>query len=281
MSSTQSEGTPAVGFLIMAFTNETAADDALKAMKEAKAQKQFYFEDAAVIRQDSEGKVHYQETGDMHTGKGAGAGALVGGILGILGGPAGIALGASAGAAIGAAAAHGDAGFRDESLKTVGVALRPGTSAVTAITSHEFLRAVQKQVSEADIRRFVSGLASEISSKLEEGKSVALGVLLAENLLVFKEVAADENSTQVVGMAITDEAVVAGAAMVTADRVDYEVGIATEQGALVETGVVTEEGAVVADVIVTNKALDQGESVSKTAPKAIADESTPKETSDE
>lgn len=253
MNDTQTQGVSAVGFLIMAFTEETAGDEALKAMKEAKKQNQFYFENAAVIRQDAKGKVHYQETGDMRMGKGAGAGALIGGVLGILGGPAGIAIGASAGAAIGAAASHGDAGFRDESLKTVGLALKPGTSAVTAITSDAFLRAVQKQVPVEDIRRVVSNLAAEISAKLDEGKSVALGLILAETGLAFKEVAVDENSAEVVGLAITDDAVVAGAAVATADRVDYEIAAATEEGAVVEVGAVTKEGALIVDDVVTNE----------------------------
>lgn len=253
MNDTQTQGVAAVGFLIMAFTEETAGDEALKAMKEAKKQNQFYFENAAVIRQDAKGKVHYQETGDMRMGKGAGAGALIGGVLGILGGPAGIAIGASAGAAIGAAASHGDAGFRDESLKTVGLALKPGTSAVTAITSDAFLRAVQKQVPVEDIRRVVSNLAAEISAKLDEGKSVALGLILAETGLAFKEVAVDENSAEVVGLAITDDAVVAGAAVATADRVDYEIAAATEEGAVVEVGAVTKEGALIVDDVVTNE----------------------------
>lgn len=253
MNDTQTQGVAAVGFLIMAFTEETAGDEALKAMKEAKKQNQFYFENAAVIRQDAKGKVHYQETGDMRMGKGAGAGALIGGVLGILGGPAGIAIGASAGAAIGAAATHGDAGFRDESLKTVGLALKPGTSAVTAITSDAFLRAVQKQVPVEDIRRVVSNLAAEISAKLDEGKSVALGLILAETGLAFKEVAVDENSAEVVGLAITDDAVVAGAAVATADRVDYEIAAATEEGAVVEVGAVTKEGALIVDDVVTNE----------------------------
>lgn len=252
MNDTQTQGVAAVGFLIMAFTEETAGDEALKAMKEAKKQNQFYFENAAVIRQDAKGKVHYQETGDMRMGKGAGAGALIGGVLGILGGPAGIAIGASAGAAIGAAATHGDAGFRDESLKTVGLALKPGTSAVTAITSDAFLRAVQKQAPVEDIRRVVSNLAAEISAKLDEGKSVALGLILAETGLAFKEVAVDENSAEVVGLAITDDAVVAGAAVATADRVDYEIAAATEEGAVVEVGAVTKEGALIVDDVVTD-----------------------------
>jgi len=261
MSNEQTQGVPAVGFLVMAFTDEKAGDEALKAMKEAKKQKTFYFEDAAVIRQDTAGKVHYQETGDMRMGKGAGIGALVGGILGVLGGPVGVAAGASAGAALGAAAAHGDSGFRDESLKTVGLALKPGTSAVTAITSDAFLRAVQQQVSVEDIRRVVSNLAAEISARLNQGKSVAMGLILAETGLAYKEVAVDENSAEVVGLAITDDAVLAGAAVVTAEGAAYQVAAATEEGAFVESGVVTKEGALIVDDVVTA----EGEMVAATA----------------
>ena len=161
MSDTQQQGVPAVGFLVMAFTDEVAADQVLDAMKQAKKQGQFYFEDAAVIRQDAQGKVHYHETGEMGAGKGAGIGALVGGIVGVLGGPVGVALGAGVGAAVGAAAS-GDKGFRNESLGTVGVALKPGTSAIAAITSHDFLRAVQKQVPIEQTRAAVSNLAAEL-----------------------------------------------------------------------------------------------------------------------
>jgi uncharacterized membrane protein len=251
------QGVPAVGFLVIAFTAETAGDDALEAMKEAKKQQKFYFENAAVIRQDANGKVHYKETGDMHMGKGAGVGALIGGVLGILGGPAGIAIGASAGAALGAAASHGDAGFRDESLQKVGLALRPGTSAVVAITDEIFLRSLQEQVSIEDIRTIVSNLAGEISYRLNEGKSVALGIILAETGLAFKELAVDENSAEVVGLAITNDAVIAGVAVATADQLDYKLAAATEEGAVGEVGTATKEGALIVDDVVT----DEGEAV--------------------
>jgi uncharacterized membrane protein len=185
----------------------------------------------------------------MHTGKGAGIGALIGGVLGILGGPAGVALGAGAGAAIGGAAAHGDAGFRDESLEAVGVALQPGTSAVAAITSHAFLRAVQKQVPVQDIRGAVHNLSTEISSRLEEGQSMALGIILSEEGLAVKEVAVGEDHAEIFGVVATDEGVAAGAALVTADEVDYEIGVATEEGVFVEAGAVTEDEAVVVDYV--------------------------------
>jgi uncharacterized membrane protein len=259
MSETQSEGVAAVGFLVMAFTDETAADETLKMMKEAKKQQQFYYEEAAVIKQDAEGKVSYHETGDMTTGKGAGVGALIGGVVGILGGPAGVVLGAGAGAAVGAAIAHGDDAFRDESLDSIGVALKPSTSAIIATTSSAFLKAVREEVSVADTRAIVAELAGEISSRLDEGKSMALGILLAEDGLAIKEVAVSEDSTEVFGYAVTDEAVIAGAAVATDEGVAYEVGVATEEGAVVEAGVITEDEAAIVDVVAIPEESDEAE----------------------
>jgi uncharacterized membrane protein len=241
--STESQGIPAVGFLVMAFTAENTADQVLDAMKEAKKQQRFYFEDAAVIRQDANGHVHYKETGDMSTGKGAGVGALVGGILGILGGPAGVALGAGAGAAIGGAMAHGDKGFRNESLNTVGTALMPGSSAIAAITSRDFLKAVREEVPIENIRAAVSNLATELSNQLAVGKDVAIGLILTEEGIAVKKIAADENSAEVVGAVITADAVIAGAAVITAEGAAYQVGVLTAEGAAVEEGVIVPESA--------------------------------------
>ena len=248
MSDSQQQGVPAVGFLVMAFLDETAADQTLDAMKQAKQRGQFYFEDAAVIRQDAQGKVHYHETGEMGAGKGAGIGALVGGIVGVLGGPVGVALGAGVGAAVGAAAS-GDKGFRNESLGTVGVALKPGTSAIAAITSHDFLRAVQKQVPIEQTRATVSNLAAELSARLGENKNVAIGLLLTENGLAIKEIAANEETAEVVGAVITDDATIVGAAVATADGVAYQIVGATNEGVAAEIGVITDEGAVIVDAV--------------------------------
>ena len=241
MSEKQKEGVAAVGFLVMAFKDEKAGDEALKAMKEAKKKHGFYFEEAAVIVQDAESKITYKETGDMKASKGAGAGALIGGIIGVLGGPAGILAGTTAGAALGAMAAKGDAGFRDESLKMVGMGLKPGTSAVVAITSSAFLKAVQKEVKVDGIREFVSDLATKISTRLNEGKSIALGIILSETGLAIKEVAVGEDTAEVVGMAITDEGVVAGALTATGDRIDFTAVGANAEGAVMSAGTITEE----------------------------------------
>jgi len=250
MSDQAKQGVPAVGFLVLAFTDEKAGEQALEAMKKGKKQKTFYFEEAAVIRQDKDGKVHYKETGDIKTGKGASIGALVGGILGVLGGPGGVALGAGAGAAVGAAASHKDSGFRDENLNTVALALKPGTSGVVAITSKAFLKAVQKHVPVDAVREFVADLSQEISNKLNEGKSMALGVILTENGLAVKEVAVDDKSAEVIVMAVNEDAALTAAAVLTEDELDYAVVGATKDGAVMEAGVVTKDGAVIVDAAV-------------------------------
>jgi len=243
MNDKSTQGVPAVGFLVLAFTDEKAGDEAMQMMKKGMKEKTFYFENAAVIRQDTAGKVHYQETGDMKTGRGAGVGALIGGIVGMLGGPGGAALGAGAGAAIGAATAHRDAGFRDESLKTVALALKPGTSAVVAITSKSFLKAVQQQIGVEDIRRFVSNLSNEISDKLNEGKSLALGIILTEAGLGIKEVTVNESSLEVITIAITQDAALSATAAATADEMDYDVAGVTNEEAFIERENVPVTGA--------------------------------------
>ena len=234
-----------VGLLIAAFTDVDAADQALKNMKEAKKQGQFYYEAAAVIRKEADGDVHYHETGDMSTGKGAGIGALIGGVIGILGGPVGIALGAGAGAAVGAIAAHGDAGFRDTSLEQIGAALRPGSSAVMIITSKDFLHEFRKQVSDDELYPMMQAVAASISDAQLQGKDMLLGFVLTEQGVAVQRLAFDEASAEVFSAVATDEGVAVGQAYADESGVIYQVGVADESGTAVETGAATDEGAVV------------------------------------
>lgn len=197
-----------VGILVAAFTEEGAAEQALKTLKEAKELKYVRFEDIAVIRHDADGGVHYHETGDMSSGKGAGIGAVIGGVIGVLGGPIGIVAGAGAGAIIGGVFAHGDAGFKDESLEQLGVALRPGTSALALTTSVKFLHAARKSTTDAEIRATVADLSAQLVAKLEEGKNVALGLVLSDAGLEIKEVASKEKYTEVISIIAAKDGVI-------------------------------------------------------------------------
>ena len=238
-----------VGLLLAAFTAEDAADQVLKAMKEAKKQGQFYYEAAATIKKEADGDVHYHESGDMSTGKGAGIGALIGGVIGILGGPGGIALGAGAGAAIGAIAAHGDAGFRDSSLEQIGTALRPGSSAVMVITSKDFLHEFRKLVSDDDLYPMMQAVGASISDAQLQGKDMLLGFVLTDQGVAVQRMAFDETSVEVFGAAVTEDAAAVGAAYADDTGIIYQVGVADAEGAAVEAGVATDEGAVVVDEV--------------------------------
>ena len=239
--------------MVAAFTDVNGGESALKSLKEAKKQKQLYFDDAAVIRQDEDGDVHYRETGDMTTGKGAGIGALVGGVIGILGGPAGIVIGAGAGALIGGAAAHGDVGFDDDSLEQIGVALKPGTSAIVATTNKYFVEMVNRQMSEEDLRAVISDISAGLTAKLDEDKDIVLKLLLTEDGVAVQEIDASDSTFHVMGMVATEEGVVVEEAVVTEEGVAYKFGVATEEGVVTETAVATEDAAAVVDTVTTEE----------------------------
>jgi len=251
MGDPKEQGIPDVGFLVIAFTEEEMADKALAEMKAAQDKNEFNFEEAAVIRQNEHGKVKYYETGDMHGGKGAGIGALIGGVIGILGGPGGVALGAGLGAAAGGIAASGDKGFRDENIETVGGALLPGTSAIVVITSHDALKAIQDKVPAEDIKTAVANLSEEIADKLAANKRLAVRFVLSQDGLGYTQIAADDNSAEVVGAVLTAEGIAVGAAVITDEGVAYKVAGATAEGAGMEAGVITREGAVIVDAAAT------------------------------
>jgi uncharacterized membrane protein len=243
----QDEGVAGVGMFVAAFVAERAADAVLERMKQLKMIGEFYYDDAAVIRCDAEGKVHIKETGDMSTGKGAGIGALIGGVIGILGGPAGVAVGAGAGAAIGGIAAHHDAGFSKESLKELGAALVPGSSAIAATTSKAFVEEVRKQAQSGETLSVARDISGTIREHLQMREDVLLSLMITEEGVAASKVVSSPTALAVFGIAATEEGVVAGGAVATAEGVAYKVAAVDEEGVAAEAGVVTEEGAVVVD----------------------------------
>jgi uncharacterized membrane protein len=253
------EGTAGVGMFVAAYVDERGADQTLDAMKQAKKQDQFYYDDAAVVRRSAEGKVHIKETGDMSTGKGAGVGALIGGVIGLLGGPAGVALGATAGAAVGGIAAHGDAGFDNDSLKEIGAALPSGTSALAVTTSQDFVEALRKETPDEATLTIASDIAGEISARLNARQDVLMAMIITEDGVAASEVVSSPSEVAVFGIVATEEGVVAGQAVVTEEGAAYEVVAATEEGAVLEEGVVTDEGAVVDDAVITPAEEDDAE----------------------
>jgi uncharacterized membrane protein len=227
---------------VAGYVDELGADDALKELKQARDDGQFYYDDAAVVRCDAKGKVHINETGDMSTGKGAGVGALIGGVIGILGGPGAIAAGAAAGAAIGAIAAHTDGGFDQNSLKQLGGALPAGTSALAVTTSQDFVEAVREESTDEETLTLARDIASEVNAYLSARKDVLMVLVITEAGVAASKIISSPEEVAAFGIAATPEGVVARA------------GVATPEGAAV-----VDAAAVPADAVpVEEEAEDEG-----------------------
>ena len=248
----QSEGVAGVGMMIAAYVDELAADDVLSQMKQAKKAGNFYYDDAAIVRQDAHGKVHIKETGDMGTGKGAGVGALIGGVIGILGGPVGVAWGAAGGAAIGGLAAHHDAGFSKDTLKELGSALVPGSSAIVATTSQAFVEEVRRQVPESERMSTAHQLAAGIRENLLARQDTLLTLVITEEGIAATQVVSSPSAVAIFGIAADQSGVVVGQAVATQEGVAYEIAADDGEETAYEAGIVTGDGAVVVDAIVSD-----------------------------
>lgn len=185
------ENQETVGVLVAAFTLEASAERALKTLKEAKSFNSVFYQEIVLIRQDADGSVHYHETGDVTVGQKSGVGFLLGGLVRVLGGPASI---------FGVVGTSDHPHFSRNSLETLSVALKPSTSAIALIRSADFLQAVRKQVTGAEIRKMVVELSIQLAAKLEIGKSVALGIRLAQNGLEVVEVAVNDNDDDLINI---------------------------------------------------------------------------------
>ena len=153
----------------------------------------------------------------MSTGKGAGIGALIGGVVGILGGPAGIAAGAAAGAAIGAIGAHTDGGFDQKSLKELGGALPPGSSALAVTTSQDFVEEVRKESTDEDTLSLASDIAAEISDQLNARNDVLLALVITEDGVAASKVVSSPTEVAAFGIVATEDGVVARGGVATAE----------------------------------------------------------------
>jgi len=223
------------GVLVAAYTDEETAKKVLDNARDAKKNGEFDYDDAAVIRKDSEGKVHIDETGDLTAAKGAGIGALVGAVIGALAGPAGAAvaaaegaaIGAGGGAAVGALAGSKDEGIDQEALETVGGAMPVGTSALAVVTSQKLVEITQDKLPKSSAI-VAEELAATIGERLEAGQNTLLALALTLEGVVATEVVSSPTELAIFGIAATRDTVAAGGAVAT------EEGIAT--GGAIATG---------------------------------------------
>jgi hypothetical protein len=157
----------------------------------------------------------------MGGGKGAAMGGVAGGVIGLLAGP--VLLAGAAGALIGGLAAKlRDSGFSNQRLQQLGQGLQPGTSAIVAVVEHTWVEAVQKELQEAAADVMTQEISADIAAQLEAGKDVAYTALAMQDSLTAARVAGDGEQVEVSGLTLTEEGLVAGAGVLTAEEGEEE-----------------------------------------------------------
>jgi uncharacterized membrane protein len=217
-----------VQVIVAAFQEERAADETLRALKQAKWEGLIGIQNAAVLRRDKKSKLHVKELKDWGGGKGAVAGGAIGAVVGILAGPGALAIGA-AGALIGGLTAKlRDSGFSNDRLNTIGESLQPGTSAIVAVIEHKWVAQLEQEMAEAGADVATAAIAADVAEQLEAGREVALTALGTDEALAMGRVSTGEAGIEASSTVITEEGVTASDAVVTPEGAVAEQVIATD-----------------------------------------------------
>jgi len=134
----------------------TGAAEALEKVQTAHEEWLITNENSAVIVKDAAGNVTFQETEDLSGLQGAKNGILLGGLVGMLTpGTSMWTMAAKAGAWLGFGGRLHDAGFEDDTLRTVAAAMPPNSSALVALVTHQWAD---------DLMRFLGETATKVGS---------------------------------------------------------------------------------------------------------------------
>lgn len=225
-----------VELVVAAFRDERTADQALKALKQARREGLIGIKNAAVLVKDEGGKLRIKETGDMTGRRGSVLGGAAGAVVGLIAGPA-LVVPAAVGALIGGLSAKlRDAGFPDAKLRQIGEGLQPGSSAIIAVVEHRWVAQVEQAMADAAGEVIVAALQEDIAQQLDAGHDVAYSALATQHGYVLSKTAGNEKELEG-GMLIVGEDEVVGGRYV-----------ATEEGFAVVAIQADEGGAVVAAI---------------------------------
>ena len=270
-----------VQLIVAAFNDEQAADEALKALKQAKRERLIGIENAAVIRKDEKGKLHIRETADLGGGRGAVLGGVAGAAIGLIAGPA-LVVPAAVGALVGGLTAKlKDSGFSDERLRTLGEGLTPGSSAIVAVIDHKWVREVEKELEEAGADMLTAELQSDIAAQLEAGHDVAFTAISSQEGYAAGRVAGGEDEVEGASVVVTDDVVVGERFVATQAGFAVERTESTDEGVFVEGAVATEEGAAYAAAVATDEGVVGGVITAPTEEAAAEEEAAPEGEGDE
>jgi uncharacterized membrane protein len=170
--------TEMIQILVANYSDTAAAEAKLKAVKMAQQDQGIDIIDAAVVKRDTNNKLHIHETADVTGGRGAAVGGVFGGVLGLIAGPGGLVVGAALGAVIGGAAAKVfDTGIPHKRLEEIGKALQPGSAALVVLAPQGFAPFVQDLIQAPGVELAVESMNPQAAQQLGHDHDVALKAL--------------------------------------------------------------------------------------------------------
>jgi uncharacterized membrane protein len=166
---------PAHKLIVIGFDDPLKANEFLLAAVRLQRHEQIRLHDAVFIERDDSGRASVRETQDMTPGRGALGGAIWGLLIGtLMGGPIGGLIGGAASAGGGALLGKLiDTGIKDEKIKALRDAVRPGTTALALLVSHLSLGDLQRELA-----RFPG--ATLVESDLSQAAVTAVRIALGE-----------------------------------------------------------------------------------------------------
>jgi uncharacterized membrane protein len=193
-----------VQIIVAAFNTPDGAQKAMDTLKQAKKEHYIAIEDAAVVVKDANGKLKI--TDSKHRGtKGMITGGVIGGVIGLLAGPVGwLAVG---GGVIGALAGKAAGSPMKKEMQDIGQALTPNTSAIVAVIDLKWVAQLQAELAAEGAKVVHDSIKADIAEQLKAGGNVAYTVVGTSSGVAAGRVAETKGTTEVSGVAATDQGV--------------------------------------------------------------------------
>lgn len=163
--------------LIAVFDEETAAEEALRTLKESQDEKLAGIQAAVAMHKDQEGQIHFKDVG-LTPGKGAVGGVALGVVVGVLTGGTGLALGAL-GALVGGLVGKKkrDSRFSAERINQIAASLAPGSSAVVVAMEPGWVVVLEKELELLGADVLKVEIPAELVQQLEANDEAAQAIL--------------------------------------------------------------------------------------------------------
>jgi uncharacterized membrane protein len=166
--------------IVAAFDGETAAEEALKTLKESREEKLVGIQAAITMHKDEKEQIHFKDVG-LSPGKGALGGVVLGAAVGILTGGTGLALGA-VGALVGGLVGKKkrDSGFPTERLNQVATVLAPGSSAIFIVMEPGWVVVLEEELELLGAELLTLEIPADVAERPAAEQEAAFAALLEQ-----------------------------------------------------------------------------------------------------